>query len=695
MLSYGLGAASFIVLGMLLATVWRGRLLGFNLLLAVVVTGCWCALLAVFAQTGQPPFALTLIAEVGRHACWFLFLMRLLGLAGEHADGHAREFSLFRSAVGAACIAMVTWLLLVFLTAGAGMSSGAVTGVTHLGMVVLAVLGLMLVEQLYRNARSHHRWALKLLCFGLGGMFAYDLYMYSHALLLQALDPTLWSARGAVNALVVPLIAISAMRNRQWSQDIFISRHVAFHSAALLAAGGYLLLMAGAGYYIKLYGGTWGGVAQAVFLFGALVMLAMLMASGQARARLRVLLNKHFFRNKYEYRDEWLRFTDLLSHSNDDGTLRQGVVSGLASLVDAPCGALWERSASGRYAVVSSWHLDVPADSSLGPDSSLARFLARSGWVVQIDELSDEPERYEGLELPAFVDRLWKPWLIVPLLQGDRLEGFVVLSRSSTVARINWEDTDILKTVGRQAATHLAMMRIADALAEAQQFDAFNRLSSYVVHDLKNVAAQLSLVASNSKRHMNNPDFVSDAMLTVENATDKMNRMLGQLRKGRLEETTTSLVNLRPVLDKVIKARSADAPVPALRNQAGALIVSADADRLATVMEHIVQNAQEATPDDGVVEVVMRSEEGWACVDVTDTGCGMDEEFLTRRLFKPFETTKGNAGMGIGVYESREFVHMWGGEIHVQSAPGEGTVFTVRFPTDAQAQPDAQLEALN
>lgn len=681
-LTYGLGAVGFGVIALLLLTVWRGRLSGSRLRVAVIVSALWSLGLAWYATFNTPGFAALILMETARNATWFWFLSRLLGGNDIDATKPLGDSSWFSTVVVGSCIAMVVWVAALATWGDFGLGAAAVAGYTYLGQVVMAVLGLMLVEQLYRNSKREHRWAIKLVCLGLGGMFAFDLYMYSNAMLVRAIDGTLWTARGAVGALVVPLLAVGISRNSQWPRELFISRHIAFHSAALLGAGAYLMLMAGAGYYIRSFGGTWGGVAQTVFFFGAIVALGIMAGSGQVRARIRVLLNKHFFRNKYEYREEWLRFTDVLSYSADSHELKINVITGIANLVGSPCGGLWERTSGGRFAPGPTWNLDVPSHASVEAGTSLVRFLEKSGWVVQLDELEESPELYEGVAVPDWLEQLWQPWLIVPLLQGTHLEGFVVLSRSGTVRSLNWEDTDILKTVGRQAAAHLAMLRVSDALSDAQQFDAFNRLSSYVVHDLKNVAAQLSLVTSNSKRHRDNPEFVADAMSTVDNATERMNRMLAQLRKGPLEETTTKLVNLLPILNKVITSRSHQRPEPTLDVKATTLIVTADAERLATVVEHIVQNAQEATPDDGRVEIVMRQEPGWACVDVRDTGCGMDAEFVARRLFKPFETTKGNAGMGIGVYESREFVQMWGGEVLVDSTPGQGTMFTLRFPME-------------
>jgi putative PEP-CTERM system histidine kinase len=265
-------------------------------------------------------------------------------------------------------------------------------------------------------------------------------------------------------------------------------------------------------------------------------------------------------------------------------------------------------------------------------------------------------------------------------MQGEMLVAFIVLMRSPTRGALNWEDSDLLKTVGRQAASYLVLWQATDALAESRQFEAFNRLSAYVVHDLKNLVAQLDLVVDNSKRHLHKPGFMEDALQTVGNASAKMNRLLGQLRKGRAENGSARNVNLNNVLEDVVRARGQTSPAPVLEACAEELRVSADRDRLGAVIEHLIQNAQEATPADGHITVRVKADGDFALVEVEDDGAGMDAAFVAERLFKPFDTTKGNAGMGVGVYESREFVNALGGEISVESAPRRGTVFRVKLP---------------
>jgi putative PEP-CTERM system histidine kinase len=300
--------------------------------------------------------------------------------------------------------------------------------------------------------------------------------------------------------------------------------------------------------------------------------------------------------------------------------------------------------------------------------------------VIELDEYWREPELYGDLILPDWLREARRVWLIVPLLLGDHLQGFLVLAEARAPQQINWEDRDLLKTAGRQVASYVALLEASEALSEAQQFEAFHRLSAYVVHDLKNIAAQLALVVANAARHGKNPAFVEDAFQTVANATERMNRLLAQLRKEPPASAARSMA-LKAVVKHAVEARAVQRPAPVARFAANdEPWVQADPERLAAVLEHLLQNAQEATRAEGVVEVTVYSEGSMAVAAVRDDGCGMDEQFIRERLFRPFTTTKGNAGMGIGVYESREFAHAAGGELTVDSRPGQGTTFFLRLP---------------
>src|SRR5574340_831537 len=324
---------------------------------------------------------------------------------------------------------------------------------------------------------------LRFLCLGLGGVFVYDFLLYANAALFHALDAQMWAARGYVAALVAPLIAISAARNPEWSAPVGLSRSMAFHTASLLAAGIYLLLIAGAGYYLRLFGGEWGDVVQTVFLFVAAMVLVLLMLSGTLRARLRVFLSKHFFSYRYDYREEWLNFTRTLTEGAPGERLCERAVEALAKLLESPGGALWMREGDAGYQRAAHWNWgDINGTEPAG--SAFIQWLANKQWVVDLDEMKTRRDLYGDLEAPAWIREAEDTWLIVPLLLHDELLGFVVLKHSLAKIGFNWEVSDLIKVAARQAAAHLAQMRAANALIVARQFESFNRTTTFVIHDL-------------------------------------------------------------------------------------------------------------------------------------------------------------------------------------------------------------------
>lgn len=696
-ISYSAAALLFLVLSLLLLTSWRGRLQGALLVGACVVTVLWAAVVAYYAAAYHVASSAIPTLEIIRNAVWFAFLIRLLHPAEITAPMSARLKTLTGIVLGM-CLT-----LLVLLHVGDSMY------LNIFGHVFLSIIGLALVEQVYRNTVPERRWALKFLCLGIGGMFAYDLFLYSDAMLLQRIDMDLWNARGMITALAVPLIAFSAARNPQWSLDVFVSRHIVFHTAALMGTGLYLLVMAAAGYYIRLYGGTWGTAAQVIFLFGAAVTLLIVIASGHVRARVKVFFNKHFFSHKYDYRNEWLHFIRTLAGGEAGQPLssipgRERAIQALAQIVDSPAGLVWWRQdmmipssdhGASPFVLLARWNVGQNSAVSDMESGSLMRFLDERQWIIDLEQYAKTPDFYTGLDLPQWLRDLSEmpqgAWLVIPLILHQRVLGFMVLMQPRAARMVNWEDRDLLKTAGCQAASYIAQLEATQALVQARQFEAFNRLSAFVVHDLKNLVAQLALVVSNAAKHKNNPAFMEDAINTVENATLKMNRLLTQLRAGSVRpHIVRQLLDLDTLLREVIATRAHVKPVPVLHCGESRLRIQADRDRLAAVFGHIIQNAQDATPPEGYVKVRLYSVggdggAGQAVLEVEDSGHGMDASFIRERLFQPFQTTKGNAGMGIGVYQSREVVRELGGDVDVISEPGKGTLFRVRIPLDLTA----------
>ncbi len=687
---YFIAALAFLVLGIIFVSAWHKSGIGNFLVFAVFSSVAWAAAAGYEATAGSPSSIPVASLELLRSGAWLGFLLVLLFRV--HSAGWSSAFLRF-SVLGAAAVLIVEGAILATATVS---TIPSVVGfdIRILANILLSLLGVTLVEQLIRNTPSAQRWSIKFLCLGVGGMFAFDFYLYSDALLLKSIDSDIWAARGFANALIVPLVAVSAGRNPQWDLDIFVSRSFVFHTTTLLMTGGYLLAMAIGGYYVRIYGGTWGGVAQMIFLFGAVVILIVVLFSGQMRARLRVFMSKNFFNYRYDYREEWLTFINTLSGDKLDSNIKERVIAAISEIVESPAGLLWLKQENGQFVMTNSWNMSFSQTYSADDNHSLVDFLRWRQWVVDLEEYKRQPEIYEELSLPDWLLRLESAWLIVPLLDRLELRGFVVLTRSRAKMLINWEVRDLLLTTSRQATNYIALLEANEALVDARQFEAFNRLSAYVVHDLKNVVAQLSLVVSNAEKHKGNPAFMDDAIGTVQNAATKMNKMLVQLRKGNAGSAELSRVELNGLMKKVVERRVLERPIPDFVAMDDNVFVVTDAERLGTVIEHLVQNAQDATPDGGEVSVSLSCTDEFVTISITDNGCGMDEKFVQERLFRPFDTTKGNAGMGIGVYESREFVRGHGGSINVQTSPGKGTVFRVNLKI-ANPEPKSDDSLIN
>jgi putative PEP-CTERM system histidine kinase len=482
--------------------------------------------------------------------------------------------------------------------------------------------------------------------------------------------------------VAIPVLAIAAARNKNWSLNVFVSRDIVLNTTSIVGGGIYLMVMAGAGYYIREFGGSWGRASQIFFFALAIVLLLAVLFSGQLRAQLKVFLGKHFYKNKYDYRLEWLDLTEKLSDRTRDDDRYMSAVEALANTVEARKGMLWLRDDQSNFVNVASWNTNK-LHIKVTSDESLVCFLEETRFVININELKLRPNEYEGLSLPAWITDVKRPWLIIPLFSSESLIGFIVLADPLISREVNWEDRDLLVTAAKQVTSYLMVLMTSDALAEAKQFEVFTRLSAYMVHDLKNVAAELELVARNAKKHMDNPGFIEDAFDTVDNAAGEINKLLEQLRNKRANTEKRVIVDLTELVQRVIENKQQQSPQPRLKKACARCLVAVEKDRMTNVLTHLINNAQQAAVGDrGLVEVILKKDGAMQIIEIKDNGVGMDDEFIRNRLFKPFDTTKGNAGMGIGMYESREFIRQLGGDIYVHSEAGKGTIISLHIPSN-------------
>jgi putative PEP-CTERM system histidine kinase len=670
--SYGVAALSFLVLTLLLVTAWRGRQQGAHLIFASAMTAIWASILAVQSYNGDVPVLVIYLAEAIRGGAWLLTLVAVAGIAAP------KPLVLVSRGL---CVVLLAAAVVLPLLEKYDIAVVNPTLLLSRAGLALSLLALILLEQIYRNSSQIARRSLKYFIIGVGTLFAYDLFLYSQTELLRAVSIDAWTSRGILNAIAVPLIAIAARRNPEWSLDVFVSRQIVFYTTTFLVIGSYLTVMALGGFYVREIGGAWGNVGQIVFFAGAVVVLASLVTSTALRRHTRVFISKHFYRNKYDYRIEWLRFISTLSSTNEEDVGRTAVRA-MAQIFGSPGGFLFLRDEPGKkFLPYAAWPMSIDSlnlPRSMLADDDLPQFLAGKQWIIDTDEFRRAPDFYGNIAMPQWLLDSAQLRIVSPMLQLDRLVGFAVLYDPPPPFELTYEDRDLLKTLGRHVATHIAQQDADRRLAESRQFEAYNRLTAFMMHDLKNSVAQLNLLVVNSQRHKQNPEFIEDAIGTIANTAERMTKLIEQLR-GATSADRHVPADLRELTQQAVGRCSYRAPKPQLQ-PGSPVMVLANAERLSVVIEHIIRNAQDATSEPGTVSVSVGHDGRQAQLVVEDNGIGMQADFIRNRLFRPFDSTKGAKGMGIGAYQVREYIRLLGGDVEVQSSPGQGTQFAVSLP---------------
>jgi putative PEP-CTERM system histidine kinase len=543
--------------------------------------------------------------------------------------------------------------------------------------IVLNLWSLVLLEQLYRSANSQVRWAIWPMVIALASVSIFDFVMYAQATMVGGIDFDFWFSRGFISLFIVPLLLISTRRIRNGSVRIFVSRHVVFYSSMLMIAGIYLLVMAFAGYVINYIGGEWGSVVSIGFLMLSSLVLVALLITESLRRKLKVFIAKNFFANKYEYRDEWLNLIEKIETTNAE-SYYQIATQIMMSKVGAHGGALLKKITEQRFSV--QYCENVTLEDSFNEQLvQCSTFCQSQGWIIDIEEYKQTSAVYPELILDLALINDKNIQIVVPIFIGKAFYGMFILAGKNEVTQLNWEDRDLLFAVSKQLGNFVSLHEANDKLAESKQFDAFNRMSAFLIHDLKNVQAQLALITTNAKKHGDNPEFIADVFETVESATERLSKVLSQLRNKQVAQSKSELFDISKLISSVVQQRNINLP-HVMFEEVNHCEMAIDAETFHSVLNHLIQNAQEATNNTGWVKIDLAQQDNHIEIKIHDNGCGMSKKFINNRLFKPFDTTKGNAGMGIGVFEAKQFIEGIAGLIKVESIEGEGTIFTIDLP---------------
>jgi putative PEP-CTERM system histidine kinase len=539
--------------------------------------------------------------------------------------------------------------------------------------MMTAIGSLLLVHHLYTAWPSRERGGAALLLGALAAMWTYDLALYALCYAVPLRVSELYALRGPLMALLVPIIAIGMRKGM--SGQLQLSRAIAFQSLSIAAAGLYVLVLIALAVLIEMVAGPYARAVEIAAVFFTAVTALVLLPSPALRAFWKVQVAKHFFQHRYDYRTEWMRFGDTIGRAGADAApLGERVAKAVADITDSPAALLLLRDESGALAFETHWNWADRGDMAEPVSCAVVRQLEQSGWIVDFARLGQGDG---AVSLPGWMTQDRRAWALVPLIHYDRLIGAILLGRPPLDRPLDWEDFDMLRTAGRQAATHIAEAQGQQALSDAQRFDEFNRRFAFIAHDIKNLVSQLSLLTRNAERHADNPDFRADMVLTLKESVGKMNDMLARLsqhNKGRPEEPRP--MALRDLALSLARSRARQHGVEV---SGDAPLALADPARVEQILTHLVQNAIDASAPDSPVALRLSADARDAIVDIIDHGRGMSAEYVRRDLFKPFSSSKAG-GFGLGAFEARTLAEAMGGSIAVESQPGVGSRFTLRLP---------------
>jgi len=674
--SYALAACAFASV-----VLWRARSHSDRseklLLTACAGTAVWAMVAAVWGRTDP----MTMTGGTLRNLLWVMLLYDMSsGIRGSAGGGLRLVFAAVALSLGLH-FALSALVFLVPLTAE---QFNDVLSTASLLRVTTTAGALVLVHNIYGQAAPQSRIRIRGPMLGLTLMWGYDLNLATLSYLQGASAASvdqLFQLRGIFMALTAPLFGATA--SLKSSLRVKLSRAATFQSLSLLGICIYLATMAALAAAFRRSHWEWATASTAGLLITMIAGAGGLAMSRAARSWIKVKLAKHLFEHRYDYRTEWLRFTNTLGRAGTDAPpLGDRIVKAFADIVEAPGGVLLVAEAGGAITTAASWNWPGPnpPQGELEQDAHFWSEVESRGRIIEFEALRNGWGAEQDRSLPVLHWMLDEScvWAGIPLIHHERLVGIVLLAAPEYRRPLDWEDFDLLRTAGRQAASSLAEANSQDALSNAQRFEEFNRRFAFILHDVKNLVSQLSLLSRNAERHADNPEFRADMVETLKSSVGKMNELLARLSPhsgARVQRMDAQ--PLRPILTAAIAAKRGDHEVRLLGDTN--LWTNADGAALEQAIGHLIQNAVEACSPANPIAVRAAANDGTIAISIADKGVGMDPDFVRNQLFQPFSSSKPG-GFGIGAFEARSLVVAMGGRLGVDSRPGKGTTFTILLP---------------
>jgi putative PEP-CTERM system histidine kinase len=547
----------------------------------------------------------------------------------------------------------------------------------HVLLLIASVLVLTNLENTFRASSGSFRWLIKFTVLGLAGIFAVRIFTASQAILFHSVDSSIdfFNTLALIASGVMIAYSLIRSRLRLMKADIYLSETVLYRSITFLIAGIYLIIFGVLAKAFTYFSGEHPFYIWALIVFVSLLGLTVILLSNKIRQKVRRYIYTHFRRPRYDYRKEWTLFTQRTASILDTQKLCGAVTKIVSEIFGVPCVTLWLADETKENVAVGG-STGLSEEALAGPE--LVRLTRNRNAPVDL-EGSDIKWKEGGKRVNRDLFRRAQVRYAVPLSSGNEFLGIMTLNERVTKEPFSLEDFDLLRTISDQAAGCIHNIKITERLSLAKEMEAFQTMSTFFVHDLKNLASKLSLTVQNLPVHFDNPEFRKDALRAISESINKMNVMcrdLSLLREKIVVQPEE--VDLNRIVTETLQTMNGwkGTITKDCRSLSKCLI---DPELIQKVLTNLVLNANDAVGNGGEIRVATGQEGSWVILSVSDNGCGMSGEFMKRSLFRPFKTTK-KQGMGIGLFHSKMIIEAHGGRIEVESEEGKGTTFRVFLP---------------
>jgi putative PEP-CTERM system histidine kinase len=443
----------------------------------------------------------------------------------------------------------------------------------------------------------------------------------------------------------------------------------------MVIVGVYLLVLGFVGEGMRYFGETFGRNLTVILAFAGAILLMSILLSEKVRRRTKVYINKHFYAgNKHDYREEWIKLTSRFSLCAALSDVQESILTVFAETFGVAGASLYLQSREDRrYTRVSELAMPIsPVEIRISEE--LYNYFSQRERVLNI---TDGEFTLSASELSTFNQA--GAWLVIPLISNNKVIGLAMFREQIVPEILIYDDFDLMKVLARQAAQAITNLRLSEEVVEMRAMAAVSRISTFVIHDLKNLTTGLSLCVDNAEEYIGNPNFQKDAITTMRNTLFKMKDLMQRLKSIPEKAALVVKVSNIDLLSREVVAEFSKMRPKRVVYKGAPVYSCVDGEEIKKVIVNLIQNALEASIEKGTVLVETRKENNHVCIQVSDTGSGMTDDFMKNYLFKPFRTTK-KAGLGIGLYQCRQIVEAHDGRIEVQSDPGKGSVFTTCLP---------------